>query len=236
MAAKGCPGCEGPLHRGDYERKPRGALVAAASEAFRVRHSLCCGWCRRRALPPSVRFLGRRGVRGGGGVGRERRDAARLGRGSRESRDRGATPDVEALASVVAGGASALSALERAAGEVRAAATGCREAAAVPRGAARCGAREKRGARTYARRDHAVRGEIARTLDDVFGHGRSLFFAGDGVAIGTFLTHAEDAQSPMIRPPVVSVLPVELDRARPRRTAWTSRRPRRRACAGRHCD
>ncbi len=60
VAAKGCPGCEGPLHRGDYERKPRGALFAAASEAFRVRHSLCCGWCRRRALPPSVRFLGRR--------------------------------------------------------------------------------------------------------------------------------------------------------------------------------
>lgn len=60
LAAKGCPACKGPLHRGDYERKPRGALFAGASEAFRIRHSLCCGWCRCRVLPPSVRFLGRR--------------------------------------------------------------------------------------------------------------------------------------------------------------------------------
>lgn len=62
VAAVGCQWCGGPLHQGNYERKPRGALIAAAGEAFRLRHSLCCGrrGCRRRALPPSLRFLGRR--------------------------------------------------------------------------------------------------------------------------------------------------------------------------------
>jgi len=62
VAAARCPHCGGPLHRADYERKPRGALIAAAGEAFTRRFSLCCGrpGCRRRALPPSVRFLGRR--------------------------------------------------------------------------------------------------------------------------------------------------------------------------------
>jgi hypothetical protein len=62
VAAAGCPRCEGPLHRGDYARKPRGALIAPAGEAFVVRFSLCCGreGCRKRATPPSLRFLGRR--------------------------------------------------------------------------------------------------------------------------------------------------------------------------------
>ena len=60
VARQGCPRCGGPLHRGDYGRKPRGAFVAQAGEAFATRHSLCCGHCRKRALPPSVRFLGRR--------------------------------------------------------------------------------------------------------------------------------------------------------------------------------
>lgn len=62
VAAGRCRYCDGPLHRGDYRRKPRGALVAAAGEAFTIRHSLCCGrrGCRKRALPPSLRFLGRR--------------------------------------------------------------------------------------------------------------------------------------------------------------------------------
>jgi len=62
VAAEGCRFCGGPLHRGDYTRKPRGGLVAIAAEAFRRRFSLCCGrdGCRRRATPPSVRFLGRR--------------------------------------------------------------------------------------------------------------------------------------------------------------------------------
>jgi hypothetical protein len=62
VAAAGCPRCAGPLHRGDYARKPRGALIARAGETSVVRFSLCCGreGCRKRATPPSLRFLGRR--------------------------------------------------------------------------------------------------------------------------------------------------------------------------------
>jgi hypothetical protein len=62
VAAAGCRHCGGPLHQGNYERKPRGVEIAAAGEAFSLRHSLCCGWdgCRKRTLPPSLRFLGRR--------------------------------------------------------------------------------------------------------------------------------------------------------------------------------
>lgn len=62
VAAAGCRYCGGPLHQGNYPRKPRGAEIAGAGEAFKLRHSLCCGrrGCRRRALPPSLRFLGRR--------------------------------------------------------------------------------------------------------------------------------------------------------------------------------
>lgn len=54
--------CGGRLHRGDYSRKPRGGLLAMAGEAFTRRFSLCCACegCRKRATPPSVRFLGRR--------------------------------------------------------------------------------------------------------------------------------------------------------------------------------
>jgi|RhiMetdeSRZDD1v2_1073273.scaffolds.fasta_scaffold204789_3 hypothetical protein len=62
VRAAGCRHCEGPLHQGNYQRKPRGALISGAGEAFTVRYSLCCGrrGCRKRSLPPSVRFLGRR--------------------------------------------------------------------------------------------------------------------------------------------------------------------------------
>lgn len=62
VAAARCPTCGGPLHRGDFGRKPRGGLIAAAGEAFVLRFSLCCGrhGCRKRATPPSLRFLGRR--------------------------------------------------------------------------------------------------------------------------------------------------------------------------------
>lgn len=62
VAAGGCPWCGGPLHQANYQRKPRGGLFAIAGEAFTIRHSLCCGaeGCRRRTLPPSLRFFGRR--------------------------------------------------------------------------------------------------------------------------------------------------------------------------------
>jgi hypothetical protein len=62
VAAGGCPVCNGPLYRGDYDRKPRGGLIAPAGEAYVRRFSLCCGreGCRKRATPPSLRFLGRR--------------------------------------------------------------------------------------------------------------------------------------------------------------------------------
>ena len=62
VASAGCLSCEGPLRRGDYARKPRGALIAPAGEAFVVRFSLCCRreGCRKRATPPALRFLGRR--------------------------------------------------------------------------------------------------------------------------------------------------------------------------------
>jgi len=61
-AEEPCRDCGGPLHRGDYPRKPRGGQLAVAAESFGRRFSLCCGreGCRHRATPPSVRFLGRR--------------------------------------------------------------------------------------------------------------------------------------------------------------------------------
>jgi hypothetical protein len=59
---EGCQFCGGPLHRGDFERKPRFALLGVEAESFDTRFSLCCGseGCRRRTTPPSLRFLGRR--------------------------------------------------------------------------------------------------------------------------------------------------------------------------------
>ena len=62
VAAHGCPFCGGPLHVANYPRKPRGGLFAEVGADSSLRHSLCCGrpGCRRRVLPPSLRFLGRR--------------------------------------------------------------------------------------------------------------------------------------------------------------------------------
>jgi len=57
---KGCPYCGGPLHHAGYLRKPR--FHKELDPVFRRRHSLCCGreGCRRRVLPPSLIYLGRR--------------------------------------------------------------------------------------------------------------------------------------------------------------------------------
>lgn len=57
----GCPRCGGRLHRADYPRKVRG-VEETLDVHFERRFALCCAeeGCRRRVLPPSVRFLGRK--------------------------------------------------------------------------------------------------------------------------------------------------------------------------------
>jgi hypothetical protein len=60
--AAGCPHCQGPLHAAHFARKPRGLLGSpdALPGGHEVRFDWCCGWCRQRTLPASVRFLGRK--------------------------------------------------------------------------------------------------------------------------------------------------------------------------------
>ena len=55
----GCVYCGGRLHSANYPRKPRGL---PKGQDWPRRFSFCCArdGCRRRATPPSVRFLGRR--------------------------------------------------------------------------------------------------------------------------------------------------------------------------------
>lgn len=57
-----CPHCGGPLHSAHFCRKPRGLVLGPGElpEGYEIRFDLCCGRCRRRTLPQSVRFLGRR--------------------------------------------------------------------------------------------------------------------------------------------------------------------------------
>ena len=57
---QGCS-CGGRLHRADYPRKPRGGLDTPPA-TYKTRFSFCCNRdeCRKRATPPSVRFLGRK--------------------------------------------------------------------------------------------------------------------------------------------------------------------------------
>lgn len=54
----GCPSCGDPLHRSDYPRKPRGAEDLPEEYSRRFSFSCSADGCRRRATPPSVRFLG----------------------------------------------------------------------------------------------------------------------------------------------------------------------------------
>lgn len=56
-----CSRCGGVLHSARYPRKPRGG-PAELPVGYQGRASFCCAvdGCRRRATPPSVRFLGRR--------------------------------------------------------------------------------------------------------------------------------------------------------------------------------
>ena len=55
----GCPFCGGPLDYGRWSRKPRGCTLPAD---LSVPHGLCCRveGCRKRTLPPSTLFMGRR--------------------------------------------------------------------------------------------------------------------------------------------------------------------------------
>lgn len=57
---QGCR-CGGRLHRARYPRKPRGGPTGLGA-GYEMRDSYCCAedGCRRRATPPSVRFLGRK--------------------------------------------------------------------------------------------------------------------------------------------------------------------------------
>lgn len=59
--ALGCPRCGAALHSAHYPRKPRGGPAGLGSEYGR-RLSYCCAreGCRKRATPPSLRFLGRK--------------------------------------------------------------------------------------------------------------------------------------------------------------------------------
>ena len=59
VRAQGCPRCRAALHSARYARKPRG-VPAGLSEEYCQCLSLCCAreGCRRRATPPSMRFLG----------------------------------------------------------------------------------------------------------------------------------------------------------------------------------
>jgi hypothetical protein len=59
--AGGCPRCGAALHWASYPRKPRG-FVGRLDPEYGRRLSFCCARedCRKRATPPSLRFLGRK--------------------------------------------------------------------------------------------------------------------------------------------------------------------------------
>lgn len=61
VQSKGCPFCNGTLHQANYSRKPRGGPADIPDE-YLIRQSLCCAnkECRRRTMPPSSLFMGRR--------------------------------------------------------------------------------------------------------------------------------------------------------------------------------
>jgi hypothetical protein len=59
IRVQGCS-CGGPLHQGHFQRKPRWGGARASGAVDTTRFSFCCGACRQRTMPASVRFLGRR--------------------------------------------------------------------------------------------------------------------------------------------------------------------------------
>lgn len=60
--AEGCA-CGGRLHQAHYQRRPRGG-PSGLGATFSRRLSYCCGRCRARTTPPSLRFLGRKVYQG----------------------------------------------------------------------------------------------------------------------------------------------------------------------------
>lgn len=58
---QGCPICGGHLHYGRFKRNPVGYFLDLPEEYF-IRQGLCCGHCRKRKLPPSSLFMGRKGA------------------------------------------------------------------------------------------------------------------------------------------------------------------------------
>jgi len=59
VKARRCPRCGGPLHFARFLRNPVGCFIKLPEE-YRVRQGLCCGHCRKRVLPASTLFMGRR--------------------------------------------------------------------------------------------------------------------------------------------------------------------------------
>lgn len=55
---RGCPLCGGPLDSAPWTRKPRGCK--GLPDELCLRQGLCCRGCRRRVLPDSAVFLGRK--------------------------------------------------------------------------------------------------------------------------------------------------------------------------------
>jgi len=60
--SRGCAHCGGPLDHAPWLRKPRGCILP---EAMCWRMGLCCRVCRKRVLPPSTLFWGRKVYWGG---------------------------------------------------------------------------------------------------------------------------------------------------------------------------
>lgn len=59
VRVEGCPHCGGRLDYATWLRKPRG-LDVPLPDSVVIRRGLCCARCRRRVLPPSTVFLGRK--------------------------------------------------------------------------------------------------------------------------------------------------------------------------------
>ena len=102
VAIRGCRYCGGPLHQGNYRRKPRGAKMAEDGRGIRT-SGLAVLRSRGLSAPDiaAVAEVSRAtGVRGGGGTGGERAGTGAWGGFGRQG-DRGAGADAETMGCVV---------------------------------------------------------------------------------------------------------------------------------------